>query len=302
MENGWYILNYHDISWEENAHLKGIGGSFSPDIFSAQLKTLSSIGKLVSIQEGIKRYLANDIDQPLISFWFDDGFLGVRKYASPLLKPYGIQGAVSINSNFTLRKEMFWRAKLSYLSQTDGLRFLRSRLRKYGYKTDIPIKDFTLNHFSTDIIKAIDDVYSDFSCKVSRDDAFRIFDSIDGIKELHSNNWVISNHSASHYPVGENSYIDYFKDEFVQCEEALKEYFNIQTKYWVVPFDRKKHRSNSIVDVFTKSDDDNRFMVLVDNKYNNNNKQKNILYRISAPSLVGEGLIKYLNNIPSSVS
>ena len=116
MEKGWYILNYHDISWEENLFMRGIGGHFPPDIFRSHIEQLSLYGKLISVADGLKQYSSGVINETLISFWFDDGFAGVRKYAFPLLADYNVKGAVSINSKFLLRKEMFWRLKLSYLS------------------------------------------------------------------------------------------------------------------------------------------------------------------------------------------
>ena len=297
MEKGWYILNYHDISWEENLFMRGIGGHFPPDIFRSHLEQLSLYGKLISVADGLKQYSSGVINETLISFWFDDGFAGVRKYAFPLLADYNVKGSVSINSKFLLRKEMFWRLKLSYLSQTDGLRLIRSKLRKYGYKTNSSVKLFVLDHFSEGIIDAIESVYRSFTKEYFREDAFRIFDDVEGIKVLLKNNWEICNHSASHYPVGEDTYIHRFKEEFEECEKALNEYFGIKTKYWVLPFDR--YRSKRLFEVFNNSDDENRYLVLVGNKVNINPRcTNNVLFRIIPPKDDGKGLVKYLRKIP----
>src|SRR4051812_40209369 len=124
MKKAWYILNYHDISWEENAYMLGIGGSFSPDIFNEQVQTLKNSMRCVSVQEGFEAFRSNKISEPLLSFWFDDGFTGVRKYAYPILEENNIKAAIAINSRFMLHEELFWRCKLSYLSRFDGLNSL----------------------------------------------------------------------------------------------------------------------------------------------------------------------------------
>ena len=85
MNPGWYILNYHDISWEESAYTRAIGGNLPPDIFRSHLVALGQNARLVSIPDGFQRFRQGGIDEPLVSFWFDDGLTGVRKYALPLL-------------------------------------------------------------------------------------------------------------------------------------------------------------------------------------------------------------------------
>ena len=302
LKKGWYILNYHDISWEENAFIKGIGGSFPPDIFREHLEALSQHGKLVSIQEGFERYHSGNIDEPLISFWFDDGFTGVRKYAMPIMDSFSVKGAISINSRFTLRDEMFWRSKLSYLSQTDGLRFLRSKLKKYGYTIDKSVKGFVMDHFSLEIVEMIDSVYVDFSKDFVREDAFRIFDTMEGIKVLHENGWEISNHSSAHYPVSEERHIQNFKKEFEECEKVLHQYLGINTEFWVIPFDRKSLKAESLLKVFHDSNDKDRHLVLVGDKFNQKyNTQEKILHRIEPPYLDGKDLVRYLKSIPSNI-
>lgn len=298
MKNGWYILNYHDISWEENPFIKGIGGSFPPDVFREHLEALSQHGRLVSVQEGFELYRTGKIDEPLFSFWFDDGFTGVRKYAMPIMESYSVQGAISINSRFTLRAEMFWRSKLSYLSQTDGLRFLRSKLRIFGYKTHMSVKSFVMDHFSMEIIDAIDSVYNDLTKENFRNDAFRLFDTMEGIKVLHQNGWEISNHSSAHYPVSEESHIHHFKEEFDECEKALHAHLGIHADFWVVPFDRKSLNKEELLKVFHSADDQDRHLVLVGDKFNQNyNAKEKIIYRIDPPYLNGKDMIRYLKSI-----
>ena len=304
MKKGWYILNYHDVSWEEGSYLRGVGGngdfgnSCPPDVFREHLACLSRHGEFVSVQEGFERYQSGDIKGPLISFWFDDGFVGVRKYAYSLLEKYNVKAAVSVNSKFMLKEEMFWRLKLSFLSQVDGLRFLRSRLRKYGYKNRMLICDFTLHEFSLSILDEIDAVYKIFTNELHRKDAFRVFDDVKGIKWLRDNGWLIANHSASHYPVGEDSCIGMFSDEYNECEKVLNNTLGVKTKFWVLPFDRPSYRSEKLKEVFGSNDKEGRGLVLVGEKINKEyNEKGKFLYRIHLPIIGGKEIIDYLGTI-----
>ncbi|MFC1511034.1 hypothetical protein ACFL5U_01445 [Candidatus Margulisiibacteriota bacterium] len=154
MKKGWYILLYHNVSWEENPYLNGLGLTCPPDIFRDHLKHLSRAGEFVSVSEGLSRLNSGMINKPIFSFWFDDGFTGVRQYALPLLEKYSVTGALSISSRFWNREELLWRSKLSYLNYIDGLKILRSRLRKYGHEKGLSIKKFTVDCFS-ELMKSI---------------------------------------------------------------------------------------------------------------------------------------------------
>ena len=287
MKKGWYILNYHDISWEESIWMRGIGGTFAPDIFQEQLEILSKSARPVSIEEGFKRFLDADIDEPLVSFWFDDGFRGVRKYAMPIMKEYSIEGAVSINSRFALREEMFWRAKLSFLAHSDASRLLRSRLKKFAFRTGREyIKAFTLDHFSRDIVEIIDELYEEFCPEHSREDAFRIFDTFEGIRTLLENGWEICNHSSAHYPISEESYIHRFTDEFIECEEAIERELGISTRFWGLPFDRKSVDIAQMRKLMDEKGYGERTLVMVGNRVNiAQEKLSGTIFRIEAPSL-----------------
>jgi len=295
MKHAWYILNYHDISWELSPLNFSIHGSFSPNLFREHLRYLSEEFEIISISDGINRVLDCKVNNPCLSFWFDDGFLGVRKNAFEILNENGYKAALSVNSNFIQRREMFWRFKLSLICNTDFKRVLRSRLSKFGYKLNHNLLDFTLDNFSKDILVQIDRTYKECTSEEYRKDSFRIFDTIKGLKFLIKNGWEIANHSASHYPVTEESAIRYFNDEFKICDNFISETLGFKSKFWVSPFDRIHKRSENLFSEFKKVNKKNKFLVLVGNKIN---KQidNNVIYRIWVPDLDGKSLIKYLKN------
>jgi len=159
-----------------------------------------------------------------------------------------------------------------------------------------------MDHFSMEIIETIDAVYNDFTKEHLREDAFRLFDTMEGIKELQDKGWEITNHSSAHYPVSEKVHVENFKKEFDECEQALHTHLNIESKHWVVPFDRKSLKLNELLDVFHAADSKERHLVLVGDKVNQNyDPKEKVIYRIEPPYLDGKGLVRYLKSIPSNV-
>ena len=296
---GWYVLLYHEISWEENAYIRSLGSTCPPDIFREHVKTLSSAGELVSIAEGERRLRTGIIDAPIFSFWFDDGFSGVPKYAMPILEEFGTSAAISICSRFLDRNEFFWRFKLSYLNSIDAMRLLRSLLRRHGYAIDIRtnMKAMTLDEFSHGMLHLIEDLFTRCTTSRQRNDAFRMFIDADTVVKMLGKNWIIANHTAAHYPVGQEHSLHELVPQFGECEERLASIINHPTQYWVLPFD--VDTSSRVLEEAGVARG-NRYMVYCGNRKNTPeicNSEK-ILYRIYAP--IGERggkLIERLNEV-----
>src|SRR5438045_8187974 len=113
---GWYVLLYHDVSWEESAYVRTIGGTIPPDLFRRHVEALAGLGDVVGADEAERRWRAGTIDRPLFTVWFDDGLQGVEQHAAPILDRAGATAVASICSRFVDRTELFWRFKLSYLA------------------------------------------------------------------------------------------------------------------------------------------------------------------------------------------
>jgi peptidoglycan/xylan/chitin deacetylase (PgdA/CDA1 family) len=238
LQPGWYILLYHDVSWEESAFIRHIGGTCAPDVFRDHVRACNGLGDLVSIDDAMQRLHAGAVETPMISFWFDDGLSGVRRHAAPILEEYGLTAAMSVCSRFANRAEFFWRFKLSFLNSLDAGRHLRSRLRQHGYASPMHIRSFTIDRFGDDVLAVIDGLYDDAANPELKDDAFRVFETTDGLGELHRRGWTIANHSAAHYPIGEPHVpLDTMLEQFDECERFIQDTFGEASRYWVFPFD-----------------------------------------------------------------
>lgn len=295
MKTGWYLLTYHDISWEENIYMKGIGGTCPPDIFEDQVKEFSKNGELVSFEEGLKRCNENNINSPLFSFWFDDGFKGNRIYGKPILDKYNITAASAVCSRFVLKKELFWCAKLSYIFYKGYMPILKNELYPLGYKSNLLVKNFTLNNFSLEILSIIDNVYNEITTERERLSAFDLFDNTEGLKELKKAGWLITNHSAAHYPIGEERNINLFKNQYKESEEDLKELMEKGSDYLSLPFDRSiTLRSPKIYQYFPELGN-NKHIVFGGRRVNTpQNTPSKIIYRVAAQQVPGKDLIKFI--------
>lgn len=297
LPNEWYILLYHSISWEENAYLRGLGGTLPPDVLRDHLAQVARHGELVSIGEGLRRLTAGEAERPLFSLWFDDGFSDVRTYATPLLHRWGVTGAVSVCSRFVERSELFWRMKLSYLAQVGGLSHLRQRLRGHGYRTGGSVKSFVVDSFSNAVVAAIDATYAELTTETARRDAFRMFETVSGLRTLRQAGWIVANHSAAHYPVAERAASSLFAQQFGECEAAYDKWFGQPSTFWVLPFDRQPQLEGEVTQTFERCGD-GRCLVRVGNRGNRSeDAARRILHRVDVPLVDGQGLIRHLHRL-----
>ena len=296
LKPGWYIMLYHDISWEENCYIRAIGGTCPPDLFREHVKALASWGEILSVAEGEKRLRENRIDGPIFSFWFDDGFNGVNRYAMPILDEAGVAGAISICSRFVDRTEFYWRLKLAYLNSIDGMRFVRSRLKKYGFKLGDSVRKFTLNHFSMELLSEINEVFVRFTTPAQRNDANRMFMDRSAVKSLFDLGWCVANHSGGHYPIAKDHSLTLMNPEFEQCEDVIQEVCGKPSDYWVLPFDYRSSRE--VLPVANKSRGD-RYLVFVRDTYNTPQlcNEERVLYRIGVPTGSPDMLFDKLSNL-----
>jgi len=285
---GWYLLLYHNVSWEESPFLWHIGGTCPPDIFRDHVQQCSQLGELVSVQDGIETIKKGPVNRPLFSFWFDDGFAGVRKYAEPILAEWKITGATSVCSRFATGTELFWRLKLSYLNSAGAAGQLRSQLHKYGCSPSDSLSEFTVTKFGPELLDAINNLFEEVASPVVQENAGSLFDTPDQLRSLHEQGWVIANHSAAHYPNRDGCADQEVLEEFEECDEFLESIIGRPSPFWVAPFGTM---SPGYVEAITDKYD-SKTIVLVGDKGNVPARvvSDRVWYRVSAPSNDRNGL------------
>ena len=107
--NNWYILLYHNVSWEHGPFTEYCTSTCPPDLFREQLNTLASSFRIVSLEDGWRQFKSGTQSEDLLTIWFDDGMRGVREFAFPIMSEFSVKGAVSVCSEFWRQKKHFWR-------------------------------------------------------------------------------------------------------------------------------------------------------------------------------------------------
>jgi peptidoglycan/xylan/chitin deacetylase (PgdA/CDA1 family) len=233
---GLYILNYHDVSYESSILTRGVGYHHSPDVFARHVEEIARAGELVSTRDALERLLSGQpFSVPTFAIWFDDGFAGVRRFAAPILARHRVTAAVSICSRFVERSETYWHCMLSCLRFSDSLRFLRERLRAYGYDPKLPLKPWLSRHFSLQVLSVVRSVYEERVPEGFRRDAFRIFETEEGLRDLAEGGWIVANHTASHHPVGALHGREHARMQFAECAPMVQRIYD-GPRLLVVPF------------------------------------------------------------------
>jgi hypothetical protein len=292
--NNWYILLYHNVSWEHGPFTEYCTSTCPPDLFREQLNTLTSSFRIVSLEDGWRQFKSGTQSEDLLTIWFDDGMRGVREFAFPIMSEFSVKGAVSVCSEFWRQKKYFWRFQLGFLRRIDGLRFLRTKLRPLGYKNEYSVKNFTLDHFGPAVLEAIDHCFERFADEATKAAAFKLFDDKAGLIELRNAGWTLTNHSASHFPIGEPTAIDDLNQEFELCELAMNEDFGLSNEFYVLPFAREEKNSKDLKIRFRTKFPGATLVLAGDRGNNFRNLDDGVIYRHTAPLLRGRELLKFL--------
>lgn len=233
---GWYILVYHHLSWEDEPHLRYVGGACTPDVFSRHIDSCRHLGELVDIDTGHKRLRDGEIKNPLISFWFDDGGSGVRKYAAPILAEHGLTAGASICSRFMMGEEIPWRCQLSYLMNAGFEEAVRGEMRPAPAPSNL--RHATIERFDRVLAERISTLYEQEAPVEDRAAAQALFDDAEGVRVLRQSGWMIANHTASHHPIPPEAGIDAVSAPFDEADACFEQVLGAKTSYWVFPFNK----------------------------------------------------------------
>lgn len=113
-----------------------------------------------------------------------------------------------------------------------------------------------------------------------------------GLGELHRAGWALANHSAAHYPIGEEHIGISRVEQFLECEQFLVGITGAETAYWVPPFDQNVEFS-VLAPARTAG---KRPLVIMRDKVNRpgTGQDPDLLYRIHSPYNDRHGLLSAL--------
>ncbi|MDG2262145.1 MAG: polysaccharide deacetylase family protein [Actinomycetota bacterium] len=244
--SNWFVLCYHEIAWSEPRHLRGLSICHPPDIFADHLEMCSRLGDIVSYNEGRSRVLEGPLHRPQFTFSFDDGYAGVVRHAASALDAHGVSGIAAINPPFIDKSATFWRAQLCWLRHVRQIDLLKQRLGEFGYCGE-SVKDFTMDHFTDDVLEVIDTTYRECADEDQRLDREHLHMQPHDVAALDDRGWLIANHSARHLPLLEATASDKAESEYSTAEATIESWTGTATSMWVAPFDRPLERDQDAV-------------------------------------------------------
>jgi Polysaccharide deacetylase len=145
-----------------------------------------------------------------------------------------------------------------------------------------------MDRFGPEVLSIINTLYDEAVPAVMRDDAFRLFETVDGLSELYRKGWIVANHSAAHYPIGEKHLHHMLMDQFGECARWIQDVTGSDSDYWVFPFDR--NTDPAAITVIQNSYPEKIIVHVGDVVNLPLSSGKRILYRINAPANDGEQL------------
>ena len=290
LRSAWYVMCYHDLRWTEPPHLRGLGICHSPDMFDAHLDLYSSLGDVVSYEEGRRLATAGNITRPTFSLTFDDGYRGVVDHALPRLADRKLSALASVNPPFLGGESTFWRAQICWIREAGALATLAAALGPLGYSGG-SLRDFTMDNFDSSVLETVRSVYERCASPVAAHDRHSLHTDADGVIALRDAGWQIANHSSQHLPLLETTAQHMITAEYTEAEDALVALIGEPTRSWVAPFDRPLQRSPSAVKAFRAAAGSRDAVFVGDRATNQGDLVDGVVYRSFAP-VGGTGLLE----------
>ncbi|MBF0244720.1 MAG: hypothetical protein HQL31_05560, partial [Planctomycetes bacterium] len=190
----WLILVYPNVSWEDSAYTHHLGSKvFPPDLFAAHLEAILKIGPLVSLAEGLERLNERRGGKRYFSLVFEGAFRGIGDHAHKILQERGLKAALALHPSVLLQGQLPWICKLSWLRSIDGMRFLRSAIRKrQPFPASTTMAEFLRHSLDEDFLRDLDEVYERFSRPIDRSDSHRLFMDPSGVSTLLEQGWELA--------------------------------------------------------------------------------------------------------------
>lgn len=254
--SGCLVLVYHRISPinHDNFILKDL--SVSPEIFERQMKYIKARYRLLPLEELVQGLKNNPGKmREVIAVTFDDAYLDNYQYAFPVLKKYGIPGAIFVPTGFIETGSIFWWSKLIRMLSDTGKNLVR-----FSYSG----KDFVLGLNNENAIKSSFHVLGNLFKRAGDLEKDRLFNLLSDvlevrqsdiapetltwsqIKEMSENNIIFGAHSHSHRALFSLSDTQ-VKEELCRPKEILEDRLNVKITTFAYPYgERNNFDSNTI--------------------------------------------------------
>jgi peptidoglycan/xylan/chitin deacetylase (PgdA/CDA1 family) len=243
------FLVYHDISDRSAPHYSDLY-STPIETFKSHIHFLRNYFEFISINDIYQKKFSKN--KNYICITFDDGFRSVKDIAFSFLNNQNIPFSVFINFDAVKNNKILINNIINNVNNRDYL--------KYIYEKFIEKKNPTLDDFYLDPVKLF--IQHADNTKVFLNDPYftnsqtdRIYLNEQDVLFLKNEGIFIGNHSKSHKNLKHCDPL-IIENEIVENKTALKNYLDEKINAFAIPFGKKEHYSNKVIDCLQKNNTD----------------------------------------------
>lgn len=243
LKNKRFIFCYHDVSENNSPFYSPSHYSTNVNTFKCHLKFFSSECNIVPLDD-----LLHDENLPKnkihISLTFDDGFESIRSVVHPILKSNKIPYAIFVNKEAVVNNQLWVTNLLLHKSNIEYLKLIYTNHIK---KAKVGFEIFCNNPLG---------FISEFSFSEQSEEIFRLpindlpktYLSLEDLVFLKKEGIYIGSHSEHHYVLSQ-CLTNLQQTEIQNNQQYLKEALGINPNIFAIPFGKKEHYSNEIIQV-----------------------------------------------------
>ena len=112
---------FHDVSDQESAFTKGLGGTITRKNFEAALKFLTKHYTPVSLQDVLASFDGKPLPLRPVLVTFDDAYASVCEFAAPLCSKFGVPALFFVNAACLDNKQLALDNLVCYVANVYGL-------------------------------------------------------------------------------------------------------------------------------------------------------------------------------------
>jgi peptidoglycan/xylan/chitin deacetylase (PgdA/CDA1 family) len=240
-----FVFLFHDIS-EKKEIAFSEHYSTSPESFNDQIVFLKKQFNIVTIHDITDPNLPQST-RPYATITFDDGFYSVYSKAYPFLKEHKIPFTIFVNKSAVLQNHL-WFSEL--LKKNESPSAFHKSYDLYVDKDKISFDQFCRNLFQG--LNFIDfDLLSKQECNTSNDE--KVFCGILELNEMVSSGLLtLGSHTKNHYTLSKcNNQV--LSSEILENATFLKDEFNMESSHFAIPFGKKEHYDQRMIDPCIKA-------------------------------------------------
>jgi peptidoglycan/xylan/chitin deacetylase (PgdA/CDA1 family) len=140
---------FHDISDQESAFTRGLGGTTTREGFEAALRFITRFYTPVSFQEVLASFDGKPLPPRPVLVTFDDAYASISEFGAPLCSKLGVPAVFFVNAACIDNKQLALDNLVCYVANECGLKTVNDAIRLVNPAKDFEVRSLTevFSHF-----------------------------------------------------------------------------------------------------------------------------------------------------------